>query len=419
MSVLVNNTRKSNNEFAVQDMRHAKYTRKRGKIMKKKTVLALLVISSALMLFGCGKGNESADEPVVLTPIIEQIPEDDASEAEETTEQPVDEDVPPEEGMVRSRITNEWVDEEVNNTRPIAIMIPNSNTASQYGISDASVLYECNVEGSMTRLMGIFDDWQNIEKLGNIRSCRDYYVYWAFEWDAIYIHYGGPFYIDDIISRDDTQNVNCITFTDATYRDEAKNSTDNAFTSPDRIKKAMDHYGYPMEYRENYADPQHYMFAPAGSPNTLEQYPNAISASKIDMSKCYPVTNCYFLYNEETDTYDRYQKLSGSTEGPHIDMANNKQLSFKNVIVQNTYHEVRDQKGYLAFQCHDTTRDGYYFTNGKGIHVTWKKESDYGSTRYYDDNGDEVLMNTGKTMVLIVEDGDSFTADDKALTAKK
>jgi len=35
-------------------------------------------------------------------------------------------------------------------------MVPNSKTASQYGLSDASVLYECNVEGSMTRLMALW-----------------------------------------------------------------------------------------------------------------------------------------------------------------------------------------------------------------------------------------------------------------------
>ena len=56
-----------------------------------------------------------------------------------------------------------------------------------------------------------------------------------------------------------------------------------------------------------------------------------------------------------------------------MDGANNKQLAFKNVLVQFAYYETRDAKGYLSFQCHDDTKDGYYFTNGKGIHVTWKK----------------------------------------------
>lgn len=383
--------------------------------MKRLQVLFLVALSSSLLLFGCGKSEEETAVQPIVQPIVEQQPEKEEDSSSEEAETEEDLDTPPAEGMVRSRLTNEWVDEDVANTRPIAIMIPNSKTASQYSISDASILYECNVEGSMTRLMAVFEDWKNLEKIGNIRSCRDYYLYWAFEWDAIYIHYGGPFYIDDLIGRSDTQNINCIDYGKASYRDTAKNSTDSAFTSGSLVEEAANHYGYPLTYRDGYADANHYQFASSSEPNTLEQYSDAIDASKIDLSPAYPVTNCYFIYNEETGLYDRYQHLSGDSDGPHIDLANNKQLAFKNVLIQNTYFEVRDQKGYLSFQCHDTTRDGWFFTNGKGIHVTWEKTSDYGATRYYDDNGNEIKLNTGKTMVCIVEDGDTFNVDDKSI----
>ena len=126
------------------------------------------------------------------------------------------------------------------------------------------------------------------------------------------------------------------------------------------------------------------------------------------MSGCYPLTRCYFEFNEDDGLYHRSQHLSGSTDGPHIDALTGKQLTFKNILVQNTFYEELGE-GYLAFQCHDTTRDGWFFTNGRGIHVNWEKTSDYGATRYYDDNGDEIVLNAGKTMICIVEDGDSFT----------
>ena len=87
----------------------------------------------------------------------------------------------------------------------------------------------------------------------------------------------------------------------------------------------------------------------------------------------------------------------------HMDGANNKQLAFKNVLVQFAYYETRDAKGYLSFQCHDDTKDGYYFTNGKGIHVTWKKTSDFAPTKFYDDNGNEIEINPGKTNICVVE----------------
>ena len=321
-------------------------------------------------------------------------------------------------GMVRSRITNEWVTEEVDNTRPIAVMMPNTRTAAHYGISQADVLYECNVEGSITRLMAVFQDWSDFDRLGNVRSSRDYYIYWSFEWDALYIHFGGPFYINDVINRPDTDNIDGISSSNFWRAKDTGNSTDNAYVTTEGILEDVRKLGYSLEYRDGYSDGQHFQFAPDSEPNTLEQYSDAITAEKIDMSPTYPVTNSYFVYNPDTGLYDRFQHLSGAADGPHVDMANDEQLSFKNVLVQNTYFEVRDQKGYLAFQCHDTTRDGWYFTNGKGIHVTWKKTADYSPTRYYDDNGNEIQLNTGKTMICIVEDGDSFLVDDVKYSSK-
>lgn len=391
--------------------------------MYKKRVL-LAIAASLLFLLGCtGCGKDEPAAPTVdeiISPAIKDSESTSDTNGTANTQDSADTQTTPapsHEGMVQSRLTNEWVTPEVASTRPIAVMIPNSKTASQYGISEADILYECNVEASMTRLMAVFDDWSDFEKLGNIRSCRDYFAYWAFEWDAVIVHYGGPFYMDEIMGRKDTQHIDCIDYSNSYYRDIAKNDYDNAFTSTKLINKAMDYYGYSDQYRDGYADEQHYLFAPDENPNTLEQYGDALSAAKVDMSLAYPVTNCYFIYNEKTGLYERYQHLSRDVEGPHIDLANNRQLTFKNILVQNTYYEIRDQKGYLAFQCHDTTRDGWFFTNGKGIHVTWEKTSDYGATRYYDDDGNEILLNTGKTMVCILADGDSFTVDGKVLSS--
>ena len=383
--------------------------------MKRLQVISLVALSSTLLLFGCGK-----QEAPVVEPVVEQVIDDvpapaNVEDSQEEQEQKPDDDTPPAEGMVRSRITNEWVTEEVNNTRPVSVMIPNTKTAAQYGISQADVLYECNVEGSITRLMGVFQDWSDFDRLGNVRSCRDYYIYWSFEWDAFYVHFGGPFYIDEVINRPDTQDIDGLSSSNFWRATDTSNSTDNAYVDTKGLMADINKLGYSLGYRSGYSDEQHYKFAPAGEPNTLEQYSNAITANKVDMSPTYPVTKCYFVYNEETGLYDRYQQLSGTAEGPHLDKANGKQLAFKNILIQNTYFEVRDEKGYLAFQCHDTTRDGWYFTNGKGIHVKWTKTSDYGATRYFDDSGNEIQLNTGKTMVCIVEDGDSFLVDDQKI----
>ena len=326
--------------------------------------------------------------------------------------------------MVRSTLTNEWIDGDLANARPISIMVPNDSSAlPHYNLSKADILYECPVEGNITRSMAVIKDWEDLDRIGNVRSCRDYFVYWAFEWDSIYLHFGGPYYINEIIERKDTDHITGCAYGDKRtdglyegtfYRSTDKKAPQNAYASAEGINKGIDKLGISKTYREGYYNANHFKFAPSKEPNTLEKYSDAITAKEIDMASAYPITKTAFTYNEGDGLY--YRSMYGK---PDVDAANGEQqLAFKNVLVQFTYHEVRDAKGYLIFQVHDTTRDGYYFTNGKGIHVTWKKSTDYEPTKFYDDDGNEIEINTGKTMICIVEDGDSFKADGTDLKSK-
>ncbi len=387
--------------------------------MKRLQVLLLVALSSALFLTGCGK-TEEVEEPVVAQ-VIEPQPELETDETNAKEETATDDDVPPEEGMVRSTLTNEWIDGDLEDARPISIMIPNDSSAlPHYNLSKADILYECPVEGSITRSMAVIKDWEGLDRIGNVRSCRDYFVYWSFEWDSIYLHFGGPFYINDIVEKADTDHITGTSYGDkrtdamfegAFYRSTDKKAPQNAYASAEGINKGISKFGYSKTYRDGYYDADHFKFASSKTPNTLDAYSDAVTAKEISMKPAYPVTKTSFTYNAEDGLYYRY--MYGK---PDVDAANNEvQLSFKNVLVQFTYHEVRDEKGYLAFQVHDTTRDGYYFTNGKGIHVTWKKTADYEPTKYFDDNGNEIEINTGKTMICIVEEGDSFDADGVSL----
>ena len=386
--------------------------------MKKLSVLLLLGLSSAMLLTGCGKKESAPEETPSVTEeaIPESVPAETQAETETETEP---EDIPPEEGMVRSTLTNEWIDGAIADQRPIAVMVPNDSPAlPHYSLSRADILYECQVEGNITRLMAVIKDWdrEDMTRIGNVRSLRDYYAYWSFEWDAILFHYGGPYYIEDVIEKSSTENVTGAgygesgkkgLFDGAYFRSSDRKAPQNAYLSAEGANEALEHFGYSKTYREDYYNPDHFKFASESSPNTLEQYENSFAVKKIDMSACYPVSDTYFEYNEEDGLFYRYEYGE-----PHVDAAfDNQQLAFKNVLVQFAYYEQRDDNGYLAFQVHDDTRDGYFFTNGRGIHVTWEKTADYEPTRYYDDNGNEIELNTGKTMICIVEDGDEFGYD--------
>lgn len=382
--------------------------------MKRKGILLLLMVSSSLLLFGCKSETEASPVEIVSTDEIEDTSTEDTSESV-TEETETNDEIPPAEGMVRSTLTNEWIDGELEDQRPIAVMYPINKVAlPQYGLDNIDIFYECLEEGKMSRQLGIIKDWKNLDQIGNIRSIRDYFVYWALEWDSIIVHFGGPeIYVSDILLRADVDNLNGTGAVSmgsdygAYFRvPEGSRSEHTAFTSGEKLLQAIDKAAFSLEYRNSYYQPDHFMFASKNSPNTLENAEGVMDATEIDMSKCFPVTKSSLTYNAEEGVYEKF--IYGN---PQVDATSGNQLKFANVIVQNTYYEQRDKNDYLYFQVHDTKRDGYYFTQGKAIHITWKKDgnngvtSNYTPTKYYDDNGNEITLNTGKTMIFIVQDG--------------
>lgn len=295
----------------------------------------------------------------------------------------------------------------------------NKEGMPQYGYDKIDIFYEILEEDGMSRQMAIMKDWKDLDKIGNIRSIRDYFVYAALEYDPIIVHFGGPVvYVKDILTRSDVQNINGVggelgDSYDAFFREnpDGRASEHTAYTKSELLLKACDTAGFQLNYRDDvfadYKDKSHYQFTEASNKNTLEQYGDkAVPAESLDFSAAYPHDTPTFEYHADDHLY--YRSIYGE---PQKDGTTGTQLAFENVLVQWTYYEVRDDNGYLAFRMHDKTHDGMFITEGKMIHVTWEKDSDYGPTRYYDDNGDEITLNTGKTMVCVLTDDKPFEVD--------
>ncbi|MCR5251987.1 MAG: DUF3048 domain-containing protein [Lachnospiraceae bacterium] len=311
-------------------------------------------------------------------------------------------------GAGKSVYTNEPVSAAAANVRPLAVMMPTDKAAQpSYGISRADVLYEIMEEGNISRQMAIIPSWQDLSRIGNLRSCRLYYIYAAKEWDPILIHFGGVAYMKGVIDAPDINNLS------GTYeygvggkapgagyffRSSDRSAPHNAYISASGIQKACTTLGYPVTLRSGYYNPSHFRFA--SGVNDLSSAPNAAAANTIDLSSVFPYTHPTFTYDASSGLYKK--NIHG---GAHTDAINGKQLAFANVIIQNTKWEQLDKKGYLGFNMLDTTEDGYFFTKGKCIHINWKKTGDYTPTRYYDDSGKEIELNTGKTYIGIAQKG--------------
>ena len=120
--------------------------------------------------------------------------------------------------------------------RPIAVMIDNHNLAwPQAGLNDAYMVYEIVVEGGETRLMALFKG-KDIEKIGPVRSSRHYFLDYAMENDAIYVHFGWSPQAQSDISKYKINNINGISEDGTTFwRVKDKSAPHNAVTSTKKI----------------------------------------------------------------------------------------------------------------------------------------------------------------------------------------
>lgn len=360
--------------------------------MKRKSLFVLTALAMSVVLCACGDKEETVVATVEEIPIVE-----DVEVVEETTTEEValEDELP--EGMYFSELTNEPIDESLKNQRPIAAMVDNEKTAlPHFGLNEADVVYEMmnsTKNGRITRLMAIVKDWGSIEQLGSIRSVRPTNILIAAEWNAVLCHDGGPFYIDPYLAEPYSNN-----FSGGFSRvDNGKATEFTEYIMPGDLEKKFKNSKVETEYNEFYSGP-HYNFAPKANPVDLSEKADSIDASKVVLP--FEHNGSYLEYDEEDGVYKYFEYGSA-----HLDGATKEQLAFENLLLQSCSFVELDKNGYMIFDCITADQTpAYYVTNGKAIPCTWIKTAPTEPTRYYDMEGNEITINTGKTYVALVPD---------------
>lgn len=355
--------------------------------MKKKLLSAILVAAMACTMFAaCGKKDETTK-----TTQKEEVVQENGNDTQASTE--------PEEtreGMLKSYFTGQWIDENLAKQRPIAVMVENTSAAlPQYGLNKADIVYEVPVEGGITRCMAIFQDYSGMEKIGNIRSCRHYFCYFAKEYDAIYVHAGGSKYAyEGVLASGYIEDIDGIKGNGGQYffRDssEGKVAPHNYYTSSDKMKEAIEKFKFNTTLSDDFKS--HFIFAKEDAQNMLE---NGSDVAVIQLY--YPAPHAYWVYNAEDSRY--YRNEFGQKQ---IDAIDGKQISAKNIIIQNADSRVMDKKGRLDITT-VSSGTGYYISNGKCIEINWTRESENDITHYCDKDGNEIIVNPGNTWIQVVE----------------
>ena len=298
-----------------------------------------------------------------------------------------------------SELTGEPIDISLKEQRPVAIMVDNEKIAlPHYNTSNADIVYEMmnsTANGRITRLMCVYKDWKNLPRTGSIRSVRPTNILLGQEYEAIIIHDGGPFYINDYFARYGEHLSGGFA--------RIKNGKPREFTEYVLAKDLVNRVaksGMSDKYSAGF-NSQHFQFVGAGEVADLSKYGTVSVATEIKLP--FPHNSSKLTYNVNTGKYE-YSEYGKA----YKDAGTNTSMSFENVILQDVSFSQYDKNGYMIYNCIGTGA-GFYITNGQAVPITWTKTSERGRTVYTGADGKEIKLNTGKTYIGLVPD-DSWSS---------
>lgn len=325
-----------------------------------KKILVLLI--TVLLITGCGKTLEKPKEekPKDEIPVIPEKP--------------------------KLKIVN-----EDSKSRPIAVMVNNHPVArpNHAGLQDAFIVYEIIVEGGFTRMMALYKD-QKTERIGSLRSSRHYFLDYALENSAIYVHFGWSPQAQSDIPKLGVNNINFL-YDGGSYRDKTLGVAleHTAFAKLSDIEATIAKKKYKTETKNE----------------LLLNY----SIDKVVLPSATPATDVLINYSSVSKVQYKYDATNGVylrsfNDVKHTDGVSKKQYTAKNIIVTQIANSSIDSYGRQTLS-NIGSGDGFYITNGQSVPIKWSKASRSAQTKYTYLDGTEISLNDGNTYIQIQPKG--------------
>ena len=389
---------------------------KRIKPMKRTLLCVLAVLMACTMLVACKKsGGETTTSEAPTT-----------SQEPEATPEPT---LPPYEANV---LTGEAQDEDYpDGQRITGIMVNNITVARpQRGLSRAQMLFEIKVEGGITRFMALFNDYNDIEEIGPVRSGRDQFFQLLLPWQGLYVHEGESVFMRQyakeyeygLLNNNDGANgyrdYNRVNWQGLSYGNGLA-LEHTMYTSGENIKTYIEDNDVDMnrDYNSTFFNFVDYRT------NEVRDLSNSLDSAYSD--KYGPVVQngeyvaithsqsykTRFLYDAASTTYkmQQYYSTDGSWRDT-VDEEYDEQLAFTNVVILYT-----DMAAYPG-DSHDIQNVdygnggiGYYCYGGKIEKIYWQKGTPLEALRLYyltadGQCSDQLLdVNIGKSYVTVVD----------------
>ncbi|GAC1663577.1 MAG: hypothetical protein NVS9B8_02830 [Candidatus Limnocylindrales bacterium] len=308
----------------------------------------------------------------------------------------------PSPSLVRAPLTGQLVSPAAASRHPLAVMVDDLGPARpQSGFNAASIVWQAPAEGGIPRYMMVFQETVPAD-VGPVRSARDYYVAWAAELRALYVHAGGsPQALATLRDRGQGQLVfdaDEFRWGGSFRRVATRLPPHNLYTTGPQLRELVAATG-----ATDVAIAWPWTFAPDAP---IGQRP---VGGRIEVS--YLANVIRYDYDRASNSYLR----SVTGEKAQVDAATRQRVGPRNVIVMVMHfgplNDGQPQKGRLVATVVGSG-PAWISTNGVTQAGTWRKTSLTAPTQFLDDAARPVTLTVGQTFVQVMQTTDpvSFIA---------
>ncbi|WP_235753932.1 DUF3048 domain-containing protein [Psychrobacillus sp. INOP01] len=305
-----------------------------------------ILVAASVLLVACSNEAEGQEEVNPVEEVIDEIVEEVEVPEEETT-------LP-----YMAPFTGIGVEKELTQ-RPVLVTINNHPLARpQSGISKADVIYEMLAEGNVTRFLAVYQS-EIPEKLGPVRSARDYFVDIAKGLDAFYIAHGYSPDAQKMLNSGVVDNINGMQYDGILFeRSSERKAPHNSYISKDNVLAGAEKVGASMEISKI---PKFSFF------ESFEgvKLGNPVSSFSIHYGSGSSFENKYTYFSDE-GIYKR--ETAGVLT---IDKETDEAIKIANVICMEMPHKVIDSSGRLQLSLNDGGR-AYIFQAGIMKEIEWE-----------------------------------------------
>lgn len=311
--------------------------------MSKKLISFLAIFLGLVILTGCFNNDKTFKEK-----------ESDKKDIEEKEPEIVQEQHPQYYYPLTGLPTEKEPDHQA-----IGVMINNHpNARPQSGLHKADVVIEALAEGGITRFLAIFHS-EFPEKIGPVRSARDYYIYLAKGFDSLFVFHGWSPSAKALIESKYIESLNGLYYDGTLFQRAAfRRAPHNSYITYDNILKGAKMNHYKMD-----DPPEPYVF--------LNENESIIGedAKTITISYSNKSFEVRYEYNSVSEKYERF---SGNEQT--IDLDTKEPIQLDNILIIEMQHRfLNDGSGRRSLDLTSGGK-GYLLQKGKLQKIEWKNE---------------------------------------------